>query len=155
MSKKILAINYLRGLMIFWVIILHAIGHRVYGGDQSEVTTMISQTPQWVIALMVPFALLSLWGTAFSFLSGVSGGYSSASKMKAGHSLKKVIKGRMLTGVGLYVAYGIEKLFVRTLRFTINDKSRFTINFIDLLFSSTLESMAIWNFLLAIIFYFI
>jgi H+/Cl- antiporter ClcA len=60
--------------MIFWVIILHALAHRVYGGDQSEISTMLTQAPKWLIALLVPFALLSLWGTAFSFLSGISGG---------------------------------------------------------------------------------
>jgi hypothetical protein len=73
--------------------------------------------------------------------------------MKRGQSLEKVIRGRVFTGLGLYVAYGFERLFVRILRFSIQETSRLSINFMDLLFSSTLESMAIWNLLLALIFY--
>ena len=154
MKSKLLAVDYFRGLMIFWVIILHALVHRVYASDTTEVQNLADNAPVWVLGILVLFALISLWGTAFSFLSGLSAAYSSTKKMQnPDYSLTKVIRDRIYTGLGLYGAYIFERTIISVLKRVAGLQMSAVPELLDLMYSSTLEAMAMWNFALAGIFY--
>ena len=154
MKSKLFAVDYFRGLMIFWVIILHALVHRVYASDESEVQNLADNAPIWVLGILVLFALISLWGTAFSFLCGLSAAYSSAKKMQnPDYSLTKVIRDRIYAGLGLYGAYIFERTVISVLKRVAGLQMSAVPELLDLMNSSTLEAMAMWNFALAGIFY--
>ena len=76
MTKRVLSIDILRGFGIIFVVLLHALAFRIFGQDRSQIQQIWETTPPILIILALPFVIITLWGSVFTFLSGVSVTYS-------------------------------------------------------------------------------
>ncbi len=81
-NKRIQSLDFFKGFLIFYIIILHPVIQRVFGQDVSEFENQMTSIPIWLMVIGTPFILISLWGTAFTLLSGTTTAYKMAKTSK-------------------------------------------------------------------------
>ncbi len=157
MKKRILAVDILRGAMIYAVVIIHAVAHRIYQSNTDEVAKLIDNLPLIGYFIVVPFGILSFWGSLFSLLSGISIAFTLQTQYQNGIPLKQITLNRINTSFRLFLIYLIYKIFFSAqgvvngakdyslITGTLESGSLAAPNLLHMLTSSTLEAMVWWN----------
>ncbi|MHA1720647.1 MAG: hypothetical protein ACTSWX_11820 [Promethearchaeota archaeon] len=165
-SKRLNSLDVIRGSMIFYVIFLHALIQRVFVSQGSEFEKVVDNIPLIFTIVGFPLILFSLWGTIFTFISGIATGYNVGSGVfKNQDSLNSHLKKRVANSLMLLIISKISMFFFsgRTSDHFRETHSLFTGSletgtlsipeFLHLFTINTLESMAISGLLLSLIFY--
>lgn len=165
-SKRLHALDVIRGFMIFYVIFLHAIIQRVFASQGSEFEKVVNEIPLILAILAFPIILLSIWGPVFTFISGASTGYNLGSSVfENPESLNESLKKRVANSLMLLVISKISLFFFsgRALDHPYVTHSLFSGSletgnlsipeFLHLFTCNTLESMALSGLLLSLFFY--
>lgn len=78
--KRLLYVDIVRGSMILWVIVVHAVGALVFGYD-AGVADKAGMNPV-VFCLLLPVGILATWAPLFIVLSGTAHAYSMFGHMR-------------------------------------------------------------------------
>ena len=152
--------------MIIYLVFLHALIQRVFSSDPAQFELVVNSIPLWADLALSPLVLISLWGTVFSFLTGVSVAYTMGSKTKKDKkNLNSAFRNRIIASVLLYLVFLIYK-FIFGSRCNSNPESSYSLltgslelgtfhlpNMIHMITSDTLESLALWGIILSVFFY--
>jgi hypothetical protein len=71
MTKRLIFIDFIRGIMIFYMIILHAFLYRVVHQYKPLFEDIMTTSPLIVRIIAAPFIFFSLWGSFFCMLAGI------------------------------------------------------------------------------------
>ncbi|HMF32440.1 MAG TPA: hypothetical protein VKK79_13545 [Candidatus Lokiarchaeia archaeon] len=108
MAKRLLYLDYMRGLFIGYLIFIHGIAQIVL----DQVSSVMGQIPDWANYVLAPFVILATWAPLFALVSGTANTYSLQSqflknmKEAAGISdvnLWKLLKGQFLNSFFMYL----------------------------------------------------
>ncbi len=75
-SQRLLSLDVCRGFMMFFVSLLHPLVNRVFNQERSHIQELWDQTPLFLVIFVFPFIMIMIWGSLFTFLSGISISYS-------------------------------------------------------------------------------
>ncbi len=166
--RRILTFDIIRGVMIAYVIFLHALIQRVFSSDGSQFALVVDRIPIIAIILLSPLILLSLWGSVFTFISGASTAYSFAQKFGgSSQDLTMHFKKKISGGIALYLIFLIEKFFF-SVRIMVHPETTYSLftgsleqgkfqwpSLLHLTSSSTLESIALTSILISLFLFFL
>ena len=108
MVKRLKSVDIFRGFLIFYVIILHPLIQRVFAQNASEVSNQVDILPLAVIIIAIPIAIVSLWGSAFTFLTGTTTAFQIAKKLENPDTdFKVLLRGKFVNSCLILVAHFI------------------------------------------------
>ena len=83
--KRIISIDFARGIGIFALIVLHSL---IYGVWYSE-GVALDTVPIAIIAALSPLVILATWGGGFSYISGIVNVYNMKRRVEKGIKYRK------------------------------------------------------------------
>ncbi|MCF2140266.1 MAG: hypothetical protein K9W44_09460 [Candidatus Lokiarchaeota archaeon] len=165
--KRLHSLDILRGFMMAYIIILHALIQRVFVSDPAAFATTIDKLPVLLVLAISPFILISLWGSVFSFITGIATAYQMGGIMRDSPNdlvkQNRFLKNRFATSIMIYIVYVLNNIFfsTRSIEHGFPTQSLFTGSlenlsikaptFFSLTATSTLETIALTGIIITLV----
>ncbi|MHA1610756.1 MAG: hypothetical protein ACTSYU_01780, partial [Promethearchaeota archaeon] len=166
--KRLYSIDFVRGFLMLYIIVLHSLIQRVFSSSPGEFETTVTTIPLVFAIGISPLIIISIWGTIFSFMTGMAVAFrmgKAAGTDPSSHSsrarMEKVVTNRTYSGIMIFLVYIITNVlfatqsiehgfkthslltgFMETLSWNIPD-------FYSLTATSTLETIALTGIIIA------
>ncbi len=109
---RLRSLDLLKGFFMFYIIILHPVIQRVFQQDVSEFENQMTSIPTWLVVIGTPFILISLWGTAFTLMTGTTTAFKMAKVSKnPNKNIRKELQSRSINGSLLYFVHFVLMAF--------------------------------------------
>ncbi len=95
--RRLLFVDFLRGLSIMCVIFFHALAFNIFGGTQQA----LEAVPPVVTAISFPIGIIGSWAAIFVFLSGITNSVVIQNQLKKGIKPGKVLLGSILPNIAI------------------------------------------------------
>jgi uncharacterized membrane protein YeiB len=105
MSKRLLSLDFIRGLAIFGVVFAHGIVFGIFLGDSNAVQYL----PKSPLVIFAPMLFLGTWAGLFALITGVANSYIIFNKMESGFTIRRSVKPSIINNLMVLVfhLYGI------------------------------------------------
>ncbi len=100
MRKRIVALDMMRGLGVFVVIVIHAIAFNILVPDPPLLKEVIERSHPLLLVILIPLILASSWFTIFIFINGVTLGFSFSNYNRMS-PLEPLLKRKTVNGLSL------------------------------------------------------
>jgi hypothetical protein len=97
--RRIISIDFARGISIFLLIILHTL---IYGVWYSE-GLALKVVPTVVVAALSPLVILATWGGGFSYISGIVNVYNMKRRVERGMKYRQTIIPLIVSGFFMFL----------------------------------------------------
>jgi hypothetical protein len=97
--RRILFVDFLRGIAIFFVIIFHAMTFNIFGGTQQA----LDAAGPLVTAISYPIGIIGSWAAIFVFLSSIANTVVITNQLKKGAKPSKVLIGAILPSLAIII----------------------------------------------------
>lgn len=97
--RRLLFVDFLRGIAIFFVIVFHAMTFNIFGGTQQA----LDAAGPLVIAIAFPIGIIGSWAAIFVFLSSIANTAVITDQLKKGGKPSKVLLGAILPSLALII----------------------------------------------------
>lgn len=165
--KRLHALDILRGFMMVYIIILHALIQRVFVSDPAAFPETVAKLPLVFVLFIAPLIIISLWGSVFSFITGIASAYQLGSIARENpqdnSKQNRFLVNRLATSIMIYLIYLLNNLLfaTRSIEHGFSTQSLFTgslenLNikaptFFSLTATSTLETIAITGIIVSLV----
>jgi len=106
MAKRLLFLDFMRGVAILGVVVNHAI---VYGIMVNNANAL-EYLPQSPLIIFAPFMFFATWAGIFSIINGIGVGYNVYKRLESGISLKDALKSPFITSTSLLIIHFLFQL---------------------------------------------
>ncbi len=103
--RRIISLDFMRGLAIIGVLISHNLILDVWYGKQA-----FQIVPIWVIGLLFPLLLVFTWAGSFVLISGITMSYSAYKRFEKGVSAQKIVFPIVINSIALLLLDPIRTL---------------------------------------------
>ena len=97
--RRILFVDFLRGIAIFFVIVFHAMTFNIFGGTQQA----LDAAGPLVTAIAFPIGIIGSWAAIFVFLSSIANTVAVTNQLKKGVKPGKVLLGAYLPSIAIII----------------------------------------------------
>ena len=97
--RRLLFVDFLRGISIICVIFFHAMAFNIFGGTQQA----LEAASPIVTAIAFPIGIIGSWGAIFVYLSGISNSVAIYNQLKKGKKPGKVLLGAILPNLAVFI----------------------------------------------------
>lgn len=94
-SKRLLSLDFIRGLAIFGVVFAHGIVIGIFLGEPNAVEYL----PQSPLIIFAPILFLGTWAGLFALITGVANSYIIFNKLNQGSTIKKSVKSSIINNL--------------------------------------------------------
>jgi len=105
--KRFLALDTLRGFLIFYVIFIHAVLLIIFQANYDYVDIL----PFWFIAVIFPLLLIAMWGPMFSMLSATINTCLVYNQLEKGKPLRSILSKRIWSYFLIIIVHIINMVF--------------------------------------------
>lgn len=106
MKTRTLTIDILRGIAIFYMMVMHQAIHYIFKSDRTLIEPVVKSLSPLALILFAPLVLLSLWGPIFSLLTGFTVAQKMYSLRRTNpHQIKSYLKSRIVLALSLILVY--------------------------------------------------
>jgi hypothetical protein len=97
--RRLLFVDFLRGIAIFFVIIFHTMTFNIFGGTQQA----LDAAGPLVVAIAFPMGIIGSWAAIFIFLSGIANATAIHNQLEKGTKPMKVMLGSILASSAILI----------------------------------------------------
>jgi hypothetical protein len=88
MSKRLLSLDFIRGLAIFGVVFAHSIVFGIFLGNSNAVQYL----PRSPLVIFAPMLFLGTWAGLFALITGIANSYIIFNRMEEKYNIRKSVK---------------------------------------------------------------
>ncbi len=103
--KRIISLDFMRGLAIIGVLISHNLILDVWYGRQA-----FQIIPVWIIGLLFPLLLVFTWAGSFVLISGISTAYVAGRRLERGVPMRRILRPILINGIALILLDPVRSL---------------------------------------------
>ncbi len=95
MSKRLLSLDFIRGLAIFGVVFAHGIVFGIFLGEPNAVQFL----PRSPLIIFAPMLFLGTWAGLFALITGIANSYIVYNRMNVNHNIRKSVKPSIVNNI--------------------------------------------------------
>ena len=168
--KRLYSIDFVRGFLMLYIIVLHSLIQRVFSSSPGEFENTVTTIPLAFALGISPLIIISIWGTIFSFMTGMAVGFRMGKAAGADPTsnynrvkMEKIVSNRTYSGLMIFIVYILTNIFFATqsIEHGFKTHSIFTgfmetltwnsPNFFSITATSTLETIALTGIIVSVL----